>query len=118
MRDAVLRARGGAAAVFMAAAVSDYVPQAARSKIKRDGAALTLALLTVPVVVAGRGELQIAGAVARLSRMTADTDTEVKLASVWALGQIGSPESRRVPPGQPDRARRSAPRRPAGQAPG
>lgn len=42
------------------------------------------------------GELQIAGAVARLSRMTADTDAEVKLAAVWALGQIGGPESRRV----------------------
>jgi HEAT repeat protein len=42
------------------------------------------------------GELQIAGAVARLSRMTADTDLEVKLAAVWALGQIGGPESRRV----------------------
>jgi HEAT repeat protein len=42
------------------------------------------------------GELQIAGAVAQLSRMTADTDVEVKLAAVWALGQIGGPESRRV----------------------
>jgi HEAT repeat protein len=42
------------------------------------------------------GTLQIAGAVARLSRMTADTDVEVKLASVWSLGQIGGPESRRV----------------------
>ena len=42
------------------------------------------------------GELQIAGAVARLSHMTADTDAEVKLATVWALGQIGGPESRRV----------------------
>jgi len=42
------------------------------------------------------GELQIAGAVAQLSRMTTDTDLEVKLAAVWALGQIGGPESRRV----------------------
>jgi HEAT repeat protein len=42
------------------------------------------------------GALQVAGAVARLGRMTADTDAEVKLAAVWALGQIGGPESRRV----------------------
>jgi HEAT repeat protein len=42
------------------------------------------------------GALQIAGVVAQLSRMTADTDPEVKLAAVWSLGQIGGPESRRV----------------------
>jgi HEAT repeat protein len=42
------------------------------------------------------GALQIAGAVARLSRMTADTDAEVKLAAVEALGLIGGPEARRV----------------------
>ena len=28
--------------------------------------------------------------------MTADADAEVKMAAVWALGQIGGPESRRV----------------------
>jgi phosphopantothenoylcysteine decarboxylase/phosphopantothenate--cysteine ligase len=44
MRDAVQRARIGAEAVFMAAAVADYVPQAVDSKIKRSGAALTLTL--------------------------------------------------------------------------
>ena len=42
------------------------------------------------------GELQLAGAVPRLSQMTADLDLEVKLASVAALGQIGGPEARRV----------------------
>jgi hypothetical protein len=42
------------------------------------------------------GELQLAGAVPRLSQMTADIDLEVKLAAVWALGRIGGPEARRV----------------------
>jgi hypothetical protein len=42
------------------------------------------------------GELQLAGAVPRLSQMTADLDLEVKLAAVGALGQIGGPEARRV----------------------
>jgi phosphopantothenoylcysteine decarboxylase/phosphopantothenate--cysteine ligase len=44
MREEVLRARKGAAAVFMAAAVSDYVPQAVASKIKRSGGPLVLTL--------------------------------------------------------------------------
>ena len=44
MREEVLRARKGAAAVFMAAAVSDYVPQAVASKIKRSGVPLELTL--------------------------------------------------------------------------
>jgi hypothetical protein len=42
------------------------------------------------------GELQLAGAVPRLSQMTADLDLEVKLAAVWSLGRIGGPEARRV----------------------
>lgn len=42
------------------------------------------------------GELQLAGAVSRLSQMTADADLEVKLAAVWSLGRIGGPEARRV----------------------
>jgi HEAT repeat protein len=42
------------------------------------------------------GELQLAGAVSKLSQMTADLDLEVKLAAVWALGRIGGPEARRV----------------------
>jgi HEAT repeat protein len=42
------------------------------------------------------GELQLAGAVPRLSQMTADPDLEVKLAAVWSLGRIGGPEARRV----------------------
>jgi phosphopantothenoylcysteine decarboxylase/phosphopantothenate--cysteine ligase len=44
MREAVLGAREGAEAVFMAAAVADYVPHEASSKIKRGGSALTLSL--------------------------------------------------------------------------
>jgi HEAT repeat protein len=42
------------------------------------------------------GELQLAGAVPRLSQMTADLDLEVKLAAVSSLGRIGGPEARRV----------------------
>jgi HEAT repeat protein len=42
------------------------------------------------------GELQLAGAVPRLSQMIADADLEVKLAAIWALGRIGGPEARRV----------------------
>ena len=42
------------------------------------------------------GELQLAGAVPRLSQMTADLDLEVKLAAIGSLGRIGGPEARRV----------------------
>jgi len=42
------------------------------------------------------GELRVAGAVTRLSRLVADPDIEVKLAAVWALGQIGGQEAQRV----------------------
>jgi HEAT repeat protein len=42
------------------------------------------------------GELQLAGAVPRLSQMTADLDLEVKLAAIASLGRIGGPEARRV----------------------
>jgi phosphopantothenoylcysteine decarboxylase/phosphopantothenate--cysteine ligase len=51
MREAVLRARRGAEAVFMAAAVADYVPRAATSKIKRSGTALTLTLEEGPDIL-------------------------------------------------------------------
>ncbi len=42
------------------------------------------------------GALRLSETVARLSRMVADPDAEVKLMAVWALGQIGGPEARRV----------------------
>ncbi len=42
------------------------------------------------------GALRVAAAVPILSRMVADPDAEVKLMAVWALGQIGGPEARRV----------------------
>jgi HEAT repeat protein len=42
------------------------------------------------------GALQLFEAVPMLSRLTADLDLEVKLAAVWALGQIGGPEAQRV----------------------
>jgi phosphopantothenoylcysteine decarboxylase/phosphopantothenate--cysteine ligase len=44
MRAAVHAEREGARALFMAAAVSDYIPQAAGSKIKKSGSGITLDL--------------------------------------------------------------------------
>ncbi len=55
LREAVLAVRRGAAAVFMTAAVSDYVPHAAPSKIKRDGAPLALTLDEGPDILAELG---------------------------------------------------------------
>jgi HEAT repeat protein len=42
------------------------------------------------------GQLRVAEAVTRLSRLVADPDLEVKMAAVWALGQIGGQEAQRV----------------------
>jgi phosphopantothenoylcysteine decarboxylase/phosphopantothenate--cysteine ligase len=55
MRTAVLRARSGAAAVIMAAAVSDYVPHAATAKLKKGGGPLTLTLEEGPDILAELG---------------------------------------------------------------
>ncbi len=55
MREALVRSRGGADAVFMAAAVADYVPRAAAAKIKRSGSALTLTLDEGPDILAELG---------------------------------------------------------------
>ncbi|MBN1936242.1 MAG: HEAT repeat domain-containing protein [Anaerolineae bacterium] len=42
------------------------------------------------------GALRLSETVGMLSRIVADPDAEVKLMAVWALGQIGGPEARRV----------------------
>jgi phosphopantothenoylcysteine decarboxylase/phosphopantothenate--cysteine ligase len=55
MREAVLRLRDGAAAVFMAAAVSDYLPKAASTKIKKTGGSLQLELDEGPDILAELG---------------------------------------------------------------
>jgi phosphopantothenoylcysteine decarboxylase/phosphopantothenate--cysteine ligase len=55
MRQAVADAREGAAAVFMAAAVSDYVPRTAAEKIKRSGGPMTLTLDEGPDILAELG---------------------------------------------------------------
>jgi len=55
MRQAVLAARPGAAAVLMVAAVSDYVPRPSPSKLKRTGAARTLTLEEGPDILAELG---------------------------------------------------------------
>lgn len=58
MREAVLEARGGAHAIFMVAAVSDYVPAAAPSKLKKTGSALTLVLDEGPDILAELGRMK------------------------------------------------------------
>jgi len=55
MRVAVHERRRGAAAVFMAAAVSDYVTEPAAAKIKKSGAGLRLALDDGPDILAEIG---------------------------------------------------------------
>lgn len=55
MCEALLRVRAGAAAVFMAAAVADYVPRPAPLKIKKDGSPLTLTLDEGPDILAELG---------------------------------------------------------------
>ncbi len=55
MREAVHGARRGADALFMAAAVSDYVPSESRSKIKKTGAPIALALEEGPDILAEVG---------------------------------------------------------------
>lgn len=55
MRGAILAARDGAAAIFMAAAVCDWVPRAAASKIKKSGEPLTLTLEEGPDILAELG---------------------------------------------------------------
>jgi phosphopantothenoylcysteine decarboxylase/phosphopantothenate--cysteine ligase len=55
MNEAMSEARNGAEAVFMAAAVSDYIPRYATSKIKKSGAGLTLQLEDGPDILAGMG---------------------------------------------------------------
>jgi phosphopantothenoylcysteine decarboxylase/phosphopantothenate--cysteine ligase len=55
MRDAVLGARDGADAVFMVAAVADWVPERAAAKIKRSGADLVLRLGEGPDILAELG---------------------------------------------------------------
>lgn len=42
------------------------------------------------------GALRLSETVGKLSRLVADRDAEVKQMAVWALGQIGGPEARRV----------------------
>jgi phosphopantothenoylcysteine decarboxylase/phosphopantothenate--cysteine ligase len=55
MHQAVNEARDGAEALFMAAAVSDYVPRPQSSKIKKSGDALTLELPQGPDILAALG---------------------------------------------------------------
>ncbi len=55
MRRAVLERRDGAEAVFMVAAVADYVPVAAQTKIKKTGAELVLRLAEGPDILAELG---------------------------------------------------------------
>lgn len=56
MRRAMFEARAGASAVFMAAAVCDWVPRASGSKTKKTGGPLTLTLDEGPDILAELGE--------------------------------------------------------------
>ena len=55
MQQATLRLREGASAVFMAAAVSDFIPRAAASKIKKGAGTLTLELDRGPDILSEMG---------------------------------------------------------------
>jgi phosphopantothenoylcysteine decarboxylase/phosphopantothenate--cysteine ligase len=55
MREAVMAERGGADAIFMVAAVSDYAPTASPRKIAKTGGALTLVLEEGPDILAELG---------------------------------------------------------------
>jgi len=55
MRDAVLAEREGAHAIFMVAAVSDYVPAASPAKLKKAGGPLTLVMEEGPDILAELG---------------------------------------------------------------
>ena len=59
MGDAVNAARKGAEAVFMAAAVSDYIPRYATSKIKKTGARMSLDLDEGPDILVGLGRERV-----------------------------------------------------------
>ncbi len=56
MREAVHRVRAGADALFMTAAVSDYIPQVQGSKIKRSGGPMTLTLDEGPDILFELGQ--------------------------------------------------------------
>lgn len=58
LREAVLAARDGADAVFMAAAVADWVPARSTSKIKKTGVALSLVLEEGPDILAELGRVR------------------------------------------------------------
>jgi phosphopantothenoylcysteine decarboxylase/phosphopantothenate--cysteine ligase len=63
MREAVLRERNEADAVFMVAAVSDFAPRPAESKIKRSSGGLALALDPSPDILAELGRSRRPGEV-------------------------------------------------------
>lgn len=72
MREAVLRASPGAAAVFMTAAVSDYVAQPAADKIKRSGSPVTLTLDEGPDILSELGHGPRAGLLVGFAAETRD----------------------------------------------
>jgi phosphopantothenoylcysteine decarboxylase/phosphopantothenate--cysteine ligase len=78
MREAVLQARKGASAVFMAAAVSDYVPDAATSKIKRSGSALTLTLDEGPDILSEMGRDRQEGLLVGFAAETEDLEANAR----------------------------------------
>lgn len=97
MRDAVLAEREGARAVFMVAAVSDYVPVAAERKIKKTGGPMTLVLEEGPDILAELGRTKgseiLVGFAAETDDLLANASAKLaaKKADFIVANDVGSP---------------------------
>ena len=82
MREAVLRESGSAHAVFMVAAVSDYVPQSAPSKLKKSGGSLVLTLDEGPDILAelgrNKGDTVLVGFAAETEEVSARASEKLR----------------------------------------
>ena len=72
MREAVLRERPHAHAIFMVAAVSDYAPVASEQKLKKTGGPLTMVLDEGPDILAELGRLKEREVLVGFAAETAD----------------------------------------------
>jgi len=97
MRQAVLEARDGAEAVFMVAAVADYVPLAAPAKIKKTGAELVLRLAEGTDILAELGRDRRERVLVGFAAETEDvlTHARAKLARKGADFLVANDVSRR-----------------------
>ena len=72
MREAMLSREADADGIFMAAAVSDYLPRTAEQKIKKSGAALTLTFDEGPDILAELGRIRSRGRLVGFAAETQD----------------------------------------------